>query len=72
MPLWDTVMIALVIGSTIAFCFWARIRATGGDSRDWGGTDDRGQRGEAAGVGAQRQGERVSADSSRSSQYEAR
>src|SRR5215472_12466697 len=22
MPLWDTVMIALVIGSTIAFCFW--------------------------------------------------
>jgi len=24
-------MIALVIGSTIAFCFWARIRATGGD-----------------------------------------
>ena len=28
MPLWDTVMIALVIGSTIAFCFWARIRAT--------------------------------------------
>jgi hypothetical protein len=28
MPLWDMVMIALVIGSTIAFCFWARIRAT--------------------------------------------
>jgi len=24
-------MIALVLGSTIAFCFWARIRATGGD-----------------------------------------
>jgi hypothetical protein len=24
--LWDTVMIALVIGSTILFCFWARIR----------------------------------------------
>jgi len=24
-------MIALAIGSTIAFCFWARIRATGGD-----------------------------------------
>jgi hypothetical protein len=32
MPLWDTVMIALVIGSIIAFCFWARIRATGIDS----------------------------------------
>jgi hypothetical protein len=31
MPLWDTVMIALVIGSTILFCFWARIRATEGD-----------------------------------------
>jgi len=29
MPLWDTVMIALVIGSTIAFCFWARIRCDG-------------------------------------------
>jgi hypothetical protein len=29
--LWDTVMIAVVIGSTILFCFWARIRATGGD-----------------------------------------
>jgi hypothetical protein len=28
MPLWDTVMIALVIGSTILFCIWARIRAT--------------------------------------------
>jgi len=28
MALWDTVMIALVIGSTILFCFWARIRAT--------------------------------------------
>ena len=27
MPLWDTVMIALVIGPTILFCFWARIRA---------------------------------------------
>ena len=23
MPLWDTVMIALVIGCTILFCFWA-------------------------------------------------
>jgi hypothetical protein len=23
MPLWDTVMITLVIGSTILFCFWA-------------------------------------------------
>jgi hypothetical protein len=32
MPLWDTVMITLVIGSTILFCFWARIRASGGDS----------------------------------------
>jgi hypothetical protein len=31
LTLWDTVMIALVIGSTILFCFWARIRATGGD-----------------------------------------
>ena len=31
MPLWDTVMIALVIASTSAFYFWARIRATGGD-----------------------------------------
>jgi hypothetical protein len=30
-PLWDTVMIALVIGSTILFCFWAHIRATEGD-----------------------------------------
>jgi hypothetical protein len=29
-------MIALVIGSTIAFCFWARIRATGGDVRNKG------------------------------------
>jgi len=28
MPLWDTIMIGLVIGSSIAFCFWARIRAT--------------------------------------------
>jgi len=28
MALWNTVMIALAIGSTIAFCFWARIRAT--------------------------------------------
>jgi len=28
MPLWDTVMIALVIGSTILFCIWASIRAT--------------------------------------------
>jgi hypothetical protein len=31
LPLWETVMIALVIGSTIVFCFWARIRATGDD-----------------------------------------
>jgi hypothetical protein len=31
MPLWDTVMIALVIMSTILFCFWASIRATRGD-----------------------------------------
>jgi hypothetical protein len=31
MPLWDTVLIALVIGATILFCFWARIRATEGD-----------------------------------------
>ena len=31
MTLWDTVMIGLAIGSTILFCFWARIRATGGD-----------------------------------------
>jgi hypothetical protein len=29
MDLWDTIMIALVIESVIAFCFWARIRATG-------------------------------------------
>jgi hypothetical protein len=28
---WDTVMIALAIGSTALFCFWARIRATGDD-----------------------------------------
>jgi hypothetical protein len=32
MPLWDTVMIALVIGCTILFCFWARIRDTRRDS----------------------------------------
>jgi hypothetical protein len=32
MPLWDTVLIALVVGSTILFCFWAHIRAAGGDS----------------------------------------
>jgi hypothetical protein len=25
-------MIALVIGSSILFCFWAHIRATGGDT----------------------------------------
>ena len=31
MPLWDIVMIAFAIGSTIAFCFWARIRATSND-----------------------------------------
>jgi len=31
MPLLDTVMIALVVVSTVAFCFWARIRATGND-----------------------------------------
>jgi hypothetical protein len=31
MPLWDTVMIALAFGSTILFCFWASIRATGDD-----------------------------------------
>jgi hypothetical protein len=31
MPLWDTVMIALAFRSTILFCFWASIRATGGD-----------------------------------------
>jgi hypothetical protein len=31
MPLRDTVMIALVIGSTIAFGLWARIRANGND-----------------------------------------
>jgi hypothetical protein len=31
MPLWDTVMIALVIGSTIAFSLWARIRANDND-----------------------------------------
>ena len=33
MALWDTVMIALVIGSTIAFCFWARIRCAGNDGK---------------------------------------
>jgi hypothetical protein len=33
MPLWNTVMIALVIVSTILFCFWARIRANGGDGQ---------------------------------------
>jgi hypothetical protein len=33
MPLWDTVMIALVIGSTVAFCCWARIRATDATAR---------------------------------------
>jgi hypothetical protein len=32
MPLWDTVMIALVIGSTILFSIWAHIRATRADS----------------------------------------
>jgi hypothetical protein len=31
MPLWDTVMIALAFGSTILFCFWARIRPSGDD-----------------------------------------
>jgi len=31
MSLWDTVIIALVIGSIIAFGVWARIRAAGSD-----------------------------------------
>ena len=31
MDLWDTVMIALVIVSIVAFSFWARVRAAGND-----------------------------------------
>jgi hypothetical protein len=27
MTLWDTVMIAVVIGSTILFCFWATAKS---------------------------------------------
>ena len=38
MPLWNTVMIALVIGSTIAFCFWACIRCAGNDGKASGFT----------------------------------
>jgi hypothetical protein len=38
MLLWDTVMIALMIGSTIAFCFWARVRCAGNDGKASGFT----------------------------------
>ena len=35
MTLWDTTMISLAVGATIAFCFWANARATGGDKNPY-------------------------------------
>ena len=35
MTLWDTTMITLAVGATIAFCFWANARATGGDKNPY-------------------------------------
>ena len=35
MTLWDTTMITLAVGATIAFCFWANTRASGDDKNPY-------------------------------------